>query len=317
MDFLLPVLDGRRLRNYSVQKRKKNLEVPNLTPEAGNDNKQHQVCSGVADPRARDQQHLMQFPFFSLSKKRRLEPIVYSRDDVNITVRGLPDVGIATIWDADFLIWAASQLNDARERGEVITPRLWVVPFRFMRWTKRIKKGKGGKKTYTEFSRMLVRLQGTQIMTSISAGGRQIKEVWSWIDTWKSHEQDGRINGIEVVLSDWFYRAVIIDRTVLSISPEYFLLSGGIERWLYKIARKHCGNNDCWFFTARRLFQKYPAGRPFRKFKSDLKAIVLDDPLPEYHVTWDDRAERVMFSPRDGALEQRRLPRVLRAPVGG
>lgn len=295
---------------------KKRLLIESVTEDRNTN--QVQLWPGVEDPRLRDQHDLMQFPFFSLAKRKRIEPIEYSRNGVQVTVRGVSDIGIATIWDADFLIWAASQLNEAIERKESISTRLWVVPYRFFRWAGRVHaSGNVGGKSYSEFMGMLMRLQGTQITTNIKAGGRIITEVWSWIDTWKSHQDTrGHVHGVEVVLSEWFIRRIMIDRSVLAISREYFLLKGGIERWLYKIARKHCGNNDCWFFPTKTLYKKYPSGREFRKFKADLKRIVDADCLPEYHTYWDGEQERVQFMPREGSRELRQLPRALRDARG-
>jgi plasmid replication initiation protein len=36
---------------------------------------------------------------------------------VEIRVEAVPDHGMATIWDADILIWAASQIVEARDAG--------------------------------------------------------------------------------------------------------------------------------------------------------------------------------------------------------
>jgi plasmid replication initiation protein len=81
------------------------------------------------DPSPRDQQDLMAFPFFSLAKTKRTEPIIYEQGNVKVEVAGLSTVGIATIWGADFLIWVASQLNAALEAEERPTRRLWIVPY--------------------------------------------------------------------------------------------------------------------------------------------------------------------------------------------
>ena len=83
------------------------------------------------DPSPRDQQDLMAFPFFSLAKTKRTEPIIYEQGNVKVEVAGLSTVGIATIWDADFLIWVASQLNAALEAEERPTRRLWIIPYPF------------------------------------------------------------------------------------------------------------------------------------------------------------------------------------------
>ena len=59
----------------------------------------------------------MERPFFSLSKSKRLKPIDYTAPDGRtwVHVSANPDYGMATIWDADILIYCASMLNDMKE----------------------------------------------------------------------------------------------------------------------------------------------------------------------------------------------------------
>jgi plasmid replication initiation protein len=71
----------------------------------------------ASDPAPRDAQDLMAYPFFSLSKSHRMRPIEYEVAGVLIRVEAVPEHGMATIWDADILIWAASQLVEARDAG--------------------------------------------------------------------------------------------------------------------------------------------------------------------------------------------------------
>src|SRR3712207_9271397 len=42
-------------------------------------------------------------------------------------------------------------------------------------------------------------------------------------------------------LSEWFYEGILMDGGLLSIDPVYFAITGGRERWLYRVARKHAG----------------------------------------------------------------------------
>src|SRR6478752_7331327 len=74
----------------------------------------------LADLPLRDQRETMERPFFSLAKRKRLKPIEYTSPNGEIFVNVLPhqEFGMATIWDADVLIWAASVLNDRRKRGD-------------------------------------------------------------------------------------------------------------------------------------------------------------------------------------------------------
>lgn len=65
----------------------------------------------------RDAQDLMSWPFFSLAKSRRVTPIDFRMGEVSIRVEATLEHGMATIWGADILIWAASQIIHARDRG--------------------------------------------------------------------------------------------------------------------------------------------------------------------------------------------------------
>ena len=62
-------------------------------------------------------------------------------------------------------------------------------------------------------------------------------------------DPNGRALGIELILPDWFYAGVLEDALVLTIDRAYFSLTGGLERWLYRIVRKHGGRQDYgWSF---------------------------------------------------------------------
>src|SRR3954453_3047277 len=79
----------------------------------------------LSDVQLRDQRETMERPFFSLSKRKRLTPINYVSPDgaITVTVHPHQNYGMPTIWDADLLIWAASQLNDMKKRGVNDIPR--------------------------------------------------------------------------------------------------------------------------------------------------------------------------------------------------
>jgi plasmid replication initiation protein len=112
----------------------------------------------LVDARLRDERDAMEFPLFSLAKKKRIKPIEYNRHGVEILVTAPAETGIATIWDADFLIWVASQWNAAIERKEPVSPRIWMVPNHYLLQTGRIKPNSRGGKPYIEFEDSLNRL---------------------------------------------------------------------------------------------------------------------------------------------------------------
>lgn len=85
----------------------------------------------------RDAQDLMAYPFFSLAKSRRTMPIDFRAGEISIRVEATAEHGMATIWDADVLIWAASQIVEARDAG-LKTSRLMVAtPYEILEFVRR------------------------------------------------------------------------------------------------------------------------------------------------------------------------------------
>jgi plasmid replication initiation protein len=72
---------------------------------------------------------------------------------------------------------------------------------------------------------------------------------------------------------------------VLTIDRAYFDLTGGLERWLYRIVRKHGGQQrGGWRFDFRHLHAKSASLSPFRRFAFELREIVRRQPLPGYRL---------------------------------
>src|ERR1700712_5968645 len=73
--------------------------------------------AAFADIPIRDQRDTMERPFFSLAKKPRKTPIEYEVGGVIVKVYPVKEFGIATIWDADILIWLTTQITETLDRG--------------------------------------------------------------------------------------------------------------------------------------------------------------------------------------------------------
>jgi plasmid replication initiation protein len=80
----------------------------------------------------RDAQDLMAYPFFSLAKSRRITPIDFRAGTITIRVEAVPEHGMATIWDADVLIWAASQIVEARDAGLKTSRLMAATPYEIL-----------------------------------------------------------------------------------------------------------------------------------------------------------------------------------------
>ena len=85
----------------------------------------------------RDAQDLMAWPFFSLAKTKRTRPIDFRMGSVTIQVEATPEHGMASIWDADILIWAASQIVEARDKGRATSRLIATTPHEILTFTGR------------------------------------------------------------------------------------------------------------------------------------------------------------------------------------
>src|SRR3954454_470108 len=238
----------------------------------------------VADLPMRDQRETMERPFFSLAKRKRLKAIEYtSRDGVFVRVTANPEFGMATIWDADVLIWAASVLNEMRKRGSNDLPRtLHFHPYELL---KTIQRETGGRE-YKLLREALGRLQATTVVTNIRVSRGKKHRQFSWVEGWTDlqDEETGASRGMTLTLSEWFYEGILRDGGLLSIDPIYFSITGGRERWLYRVARKHAGGAgpEGFAIPLETLFEKSGAEGTFRRFKFEIQAVVRHNGLPEF-----------------------------------
>ncbi|KQM23855.1 MULTISPECIES: replication initiator protein A [unclassified Sphingomonas] len=238
----------------------------------------------LADLPLRDQREMMERPFFSLAKSKRVKPIDYQSPDGKLWVHvsANADYGMATIWDADILIYCASVLADMARRGVNDVPRkLHLMPYDLLRAIGRPTTGRA----YELLGQALDRLVATTIKTNIRAENRR-EATFSWLDGWTQlvDEKTERSRGMTIELSNWFWEGVMMTGGVLSIDRAYFDLTGGRERWLYRVARKHAGGaGEAGFaISMPTLFEKSGAEGQYRRFKFEIAKIAERDELPGY-----------------------------------
>jgi plasmid replication initiation protein len=266
----------------------------------------------------RDAQDLMAYPFFSLAKSRRVVPIDFRAGAIAIRVEAVPEHGMATIWDADVLIWAASQIVEARDTGLKTSRLMAATPYEILTFV-----GRGtSARNYDRLKAALDRLQSTTVMTSIRQPAERRRHRFSWINEWKeTADAQGRPLGLELILPDWFYAGVLDDALVLTIDRAYFGLTGGLERWLYRLVRKHGGRQEGgWRFDLDHLHAKSGSLSPLKHFAHDLREIVRRQTLPGYRLIIErgvPRGEYLVFTPIPVDALARRVHRRAVAPHHG
>ena len=243
---------------------------------------------------ARDAQDLMAWPFFSLAKTKRVRPIDFRMGEVSILVEATAEHGMATIWDADVLIWVASQIVEARDCGRSTSRLIAATPHEILSFTRR----GTGKASYERLKAGLDRLQSTTVATSIRQPHQRRRHRFSWINEWREClDSSGRALGIEMIVPDWFYEGVLDAALVLTIDRAYFGLTGGLERWLYRIVRKHGGKQKGgWSFDVAHLHLKSGALSPLKRFAFELRDIVRRQPLPGYRLELEHALGRERLS---------------------
>jgi plasmid replication initiation protein len=259
----------------------------------------------IADLPLRDQRETMERPFFSLSKRKRVKPIDYRSPDGKVWVEVSPHqkYGMATIWDADILIWAASQILEHKRRGEALGRVLRFRPNELLRAIGRADKttGKASGERYADLKAALDRLKNTSIRTNIRMlRGNRLRHAegsFSWIDEWRYVEVEGEPPMMELELSRWVYEGVLEQGGVLAIDPAYFAIEGGIERALYRIARKHVGQQEEFRIGFVTLYAKTGSDAGVREFRRMMKRIVERGRLPGYSIALSD-AGIIIFARR-------------------
>ena len=232
---------------------------------------------------ARDAQDLMAYPFFSLAKSHRTRPIDFRAGRITIRVEAVAEHGMATIWDADILVWAASQIVEARDHGLRTSRLMATTPYQILTFL-----GRGTSvRDYDRLKAALDRLQSTTVATSIRQLNERRMHRFSWINEWKeTADVRGRPLGLELIVPDWFYSAVLDDALILTIDRAYFGLTGGLERWLYRLVRKHGGRQEGgWSFDLRYLHAKSGVLSRYTNFACEVRAIAARQPLPGYQLT--------------------------------
>ena len=132
------------------------------------------------------------------------------------------------------------------------------------------------------------RLTHTAVRTNIRAQGKKKSASFHWLESWTESVQEatGEPTGMTITLPEWLYGGIVERGGVLTIHEDYFLLTGGFERWLYRVARKHGGNQVTgWSFTMRQLFEKSGSSARFSDFALDIRQIVETNQLPEYELS--------------------------------
>lgn len=273
----------------------------------------------VHDAPIKDDYNLMDIAPFALSKTTGEGVIQYELKDSLITVEGGAKVGLATAYDYDIVINMISHLADATrqyriEESKGLRPSLPPRTYRpaasdILRFCRR----EGGGEQYLGLERALARLAATRItITSLSGEGkgkRREAESFPLIGRFKvvSRTAADRVDQIEIDVPNWVYEGVVKPDgkpSILTLNPDYFLITRPIAKFLYRLARKAAGASSARYGMTE-LHRRSGSRLPHHKFKQAIREIVeAAVPLPDYDLSIvDGEREPVLVMANRGSAK--------------
>lgn len=269
------VIEAER-RKQQEQDQKSN---PNLAP-VRHVQRDFFVCD-LVDYALKDDQASMEAPIFSLSTREDMKLWTWTSEDGKKSVEVAPGFyGRATQHDKDILIYCASQLTEAINRGLTPSKTIRFTAYDFLMATNRTTAGVG----YDRLKEALNRLSGMRITTNIITGKSRISKGFGIVESWEVIEKspdNSRMLAVEITLSDWIYNSIQAHE-VLTIHPDYFRLRKPLERRLYEIARKHVGKQGIWKVNLATLRSKSGSTDVLRNFRGKIREIIEADTIPQY-----------------------------------
>ncbi|OYQ85879.1 RepB family plasmid replication initiator protein [Wohlfahrtiimonas chitiniclastica] len=232
----------------------------------------------------------MEYPLFALKAGDNKERF-FEQKGMSVRVAPNHSYGMATIHDKDIWIYCISKLMQAVREGEEISRTVHFTIYDYLKTTNR---ATGGSQ-YEATKNSLDRLRSTTITTDIETNNKRESRGFGLIDSWRIvEEKDGRMIRVSVTLPDWLYRS-IESKTVLTISHDYFRLRKPLDRRIYELARKHCGNNQSWKFDLNTLLERSGSTAGMKEFRKAIKSLAESNQLPDYSVEFDGKKNQVTF----------------------
>ncbi|WP_161539699.1 replication initiator protein A [Paramagnetospirillum kuznetsovii] len=272
------------------------------------------LFDALPDVVLRDQRDALERPLVSLSKNIRTEPVEYRAGELVIRILPHQDFGQPTIWDYDIIIYLLGQVNERfrRERDGKPAPSSTLVkvgpnqyankpnwkwnrpgiealPTEILRGIRRVHDGKKSSGVlFSDLRAAIARLQTCVIETNLWHG-RQLKNFrrFTLIHEFEELEpSEAGSGGMRFLLPEWMIESVRTRKGILAISPAYFDLTGGFERFLYRIARKVAGRQEKGFtLKMATLHERSGSAMDRNDFAKSIRRAIKGGKIPDYTFT--------------------------------
>jgi len=242
--------------------------------------------------RQKDLTELMTANWHSLSKRRRLDPIVHHIADYSVRITSR-ETGIATIYDHDVMIFLISQIVAAINRGAPVASSIHFTGYDLFRFLNPKSKAYGGKRQYDLLWAALRRLRDTTIETTFRPKNHPaIKDsthIFSWLSSvsrTRRHTSNAGSVGYRVSVDPFFFSWICDTQNVLTIDPGYFQIRTALAKWLYLWARKSVGMTigNSWTESLKSLYAKSASQESFGAWTRRLRSLIATPTMPGFRL---------------------------------
>jgi len=278
----IPEQEAEEITSIVESKKKDDKEGKKKTNSRRKKPREGKIVTVTIDTSIRDIMELMEVPIVSLSKNRKT-PINYENGSIKVKISCHTEHYIASIYDWDIILFVSSKLQETINSNSDIPPRTLIIPrHELLRSIHRY----DGKKQEKDLKASLSRLNTTLIETTVSNEDGRYEGGFGFLDSWGYTDRKD-VKEFRITLSQWLYDITCRNGSLLKMHPEYFKITSGLKRFLYRTARKHVGTrNEGWPFLVETLYKKSGSEQIFKCFKRDLKKAVHDNDIPDYHMEW-------------------------------
>src|SRR5262249_2539171 len=146
-----------------------------------------------------------------------------------------------------------------------------------------------GGKQYKDLEAALDRLAGTRIKIVNLGGGKRREAInIPLIEDYKavSKTSNGHVDLVEIRIPTWVYDSVVREKDrpqILTLNPDYFLISKSIGRVIYRLARKAAGKGTARYSVSE-LHKRTGSTQAPAQFSQMMRRFVTSTkmfPLPD------------------------------------
>lgn len=239
----------------------------------------------ILDFSLKDEIDGMTLPIFAINPKAQKDKFYdWIRHDGKVRMRLEAPSGRPTQHDKDLVIFVVSALMNEFNSSGIVPDAIELQTRQYLLGTDR---SVGGAQ-YKQFGETLDRVhhltvvvaeedpeKGTEVIT---------KELAYFSKTEVTVRKDnGEILAVRVHITDWLKKQ-LSNKNVLTLSKEYFKLSGPLERRLYEICRKYCGSQKTWKVSLPVLHNLTGSAATYKEFKRKILGIIKENNIPDYIV---------------------------------